>query len=105
VRYGTGWAATAQSFVSRIIANQWHHRLRPAVAVQADNLSSLSGQDAACLRVAVPVTRLIWVRWCQPYHRGQPEPLDDLQRDERLAEVVIGLGDDGSPAFHLIPGF
>ena len=76
------------------VRDERQHGQRPAVTVQADHLRALGGQDPARLRVPVAVAGLVRLRRRQRDHRGQPQVADDLHRDQRLAEVVVGLGDD-----------
>src|ERR1039458_8322252 len=76
------------------LSQQREHRLRPAVAVEADDRGAFGGENAAGLRVLIAVARPFRLGSGERHHRRQTQPAHDLQRDQRLAEIVIGLGDD-----------
>ena len=60
----------------------------------ARRLGARGGQDPARLDVVVAVVGLVRLRRRERDHGRQAELLAHLQADQRLAEVVVGLGDD-----------
>ena len=69
------------------------HRLRAARAVEPDDIGASVLQPLTSLVKVVAVKRLIFRRG-EADERRQSELLDHFQADERLAHVVVRLGDD-----------
>src|SRR3984893_18755240 len=75
------------------LRDQRQYRLRPPRAVEADDIRPRRLQPLTRLVERVAVDRRVARRG--EAHKGrEAELLDHLEADQRLAEVVVGLGDD-----------
>jgi hypothetical protein len=99
VRYGTGWAGDRHVDGLADALEQREHGLRPARAVEAHDRRAVARDDPAGVDVVVTVVRHRRLHAGERHHRRQAEVLADVDRDQRLADVVERLGDDEVDAF------
>ena len=93
VRYGTGWAATGMSTAARIAASSGSIVAGPREQLRPTTAAPASASRPARLDVVVAVVGRRRLHARERDHRGQAELLADLEPDQRLADVVVGLRD------------
>ena len=75
------------------------HRRRPSRAVEPDDVGARVRDAPARLVELDVVHRRLLRRRCEGHDGGKAGVLDDLGGDQRLAEIVVRLGDDQLRAF------
>ena len=80
------------------------HGRGPSIAVQPDDVGPVVRQDLAGIDVAIAIPGLVRSGGGQRDHGRQAQFLDDLQRDQRLAQIIVGLRDDEIDALVNRPG-